>query len=63
MATAGIILMALMMGAMFFGGHGMKHKHSGQQDRASAEITVSSSTSTTAPSAPAEEAKNTEHAH
>lgn len=62
MVTAGIIVMALMMGAMFFGGHGMKHKHSGHQEHAPAGIAVSSSTSTTAPAAPAEEAKDTEHA-
>lgn len=63
MVTAGIIVMALMMGAMFFGGHGMKHKHSGHQQHASTEIAVSSSAATTAPAAPVEGAKDVEHAH
>lgn len=63
MMTAGIIVMALMMGAMFFGGHGMKHKHCGHKEYAPAEIAVSSSTSTTVPAAPAEEKENTEHTH
>lgn len=55
--------MVLMMGAMFFGGHGMKHKHCGHKEHAPAEVAVSSSTPTTATPAPPEEMKDAEHAH
>lgn len=63
MMSGGIILMAVMMGAMFlFGGHGKKHKHS---DHASPGIAVSTQAATVAPAAPAqaEEVKAAEHAH
>lgn len=62
--TAGIIVMAAMMGAMFlFGGHGKGHKHGGHTEHASTEITVSTSAATAIPAAPAEVAKDTEHRH
>lgn len=64
MTTAGIILMAAMMGAMFlFGGHGRGHKH---KDHAAHEVTVSTAAAAAAsvqPTAPAEDIKGTEHAH
>ena len=63
MMTGGIIVMAVMMGAMFlFGGHEKKHKH---KDHASPEIAVSTQAATAAPAGPAqaEEEKDAGHAH
>ena len=63
MMTGGIIVMAVMMGAMFlFGGHGKRHKHG---EHTAPEIAVSSPTATATPGAPvqAEEGKGAEHAH
>lgn len=63
MVTAGIIVMALMMGAMFFGGHGMKNKHSDHQQHASTEIAVSSSTAIAVSATPVDGEKDAQHAH
>ncbi len=63
MMTGGIIVMAVMMGAMFlFGGHGKGHKHN---EHAAPEIAVSSPTAMAAPTAPGkvDEEQGAEHTH
>ena len=61
MMTGGIIVMAVMMGAMFlFGGHGKKHKHNAH---ASPEIAVSTQAAAATAPAQAEAEKDAEHAH
>ncbi len=68
MATAGIIIMVVMMGAMLLsGGHGMMGKMEHDQNKsASHEVTVSTPTavSTSAvQSTPANDTRDAEHAH